>query len=106
MGVLLLCIAIASEVMATTALKASEGFTRVGPSVVVVIGYAAAFYALSHSLRTLPVGIAYATWAGIGTVVMTMIGWWVYDEPLNIPAVAGIAMIICGASLLGLYSSH
>ena len=72
-----LAIAIVSEVIATSALKAAEGFTQLVPSIVVMVGYAAAFYFLSLTLRTLPIGIAYAAWSGIGIVLVSLIGWFV-----------------------------
>ena len=78
-----LAIAIVSEVLATSALKASEGFTRLYPSLVVVVGYGLAFYFLSLTLRTIPVGIAYAVWSGVGIVLISLAGWVIYDQRLD-----------------------
>lgn len=100
-----LVLAIAAEVVATTALKAADGFTRFYPSVAVVVGYVLAFVSLSYSLRGIPIGIAYATWAGVGTVSMSLLGWWVYEEALNLQVVGGITLIIAGVGLINLYSS-
>lgn len=99
-----LAIAILSEVVATSALKAAEGFTRLGPSVLVVVGYAAAFYFLSLTLRTLPLGVAYAIWAGVGVALVALIGWVVYHQPLDIAAILGIALIVSGVIVLNLFS--
>lgn len=99
-----LAIAILSEVVATSALKAAEGFTRLGPSLLVVVGYAAAFYFLSLTLRTLPLGVAYAIWAGVGVALVALIGWVVYHQPLDIAAILGIALIVSGVIVLNLFS--
>ncbi len=99
-----LAIAIVSEVIATSALKAAEGFTQLVPSVVVVVGYAAAFYFLSLTLRTLPIGIAYAAWSGIGIVLVSLIGWFVYRQPLDTAAIIGISLIIAGVVILNFFS--
>jgi len=98
-----LAIAIVSEVIATSALKAAEGFTQLVPSIVVVVGYAAAFYFLSLTLRTLPIGIAYAAWSGIGIVLVSMIGWFVYRQPLDTAAIIGISLIIIGVVILNFF---
>lgn len=99
-----LAIAIVSEVIATSALKAAEGFTQLVPSVVVVVGYAAAFYFLSLTLRTLPIGIAYAAWSGIGIVLVSLIGWLIYRQPLDMAAIIGISLIIAGVVVLNFFS--
>lgn len=104
MNWLYLAIANASEVAATSALKASDGFTKLYPSMIVVIGYAAAFYFLSLTLRTIPVGIAYAVWSGIGVVLITIIGWIVYDQRLDGAALLGIALIAAGVVVLNTLS--
>jgi small multidrug resistance pump len=96
-----LCIAIVAEVVATSALKTADGFTRVAPSMVVIIGYVAAFYFLSLALRTIPVGIAYAIWSGIGIALIAFIGWWLHGQRLDIAAIVGVALIIVGAVLNG-----
>lgn len=101
---LALLIAILSEVAATSALKASEGFTRLAPSIVVVIGYGAAFYFLSLALRTIPMGVAYAIWSGIGIVLISIAGWVLYAQKLDLAALAGIALIIAGVFVLQVLS--
>lgn len=104
MSAFYLFLAITAEVVATTALKAADGFTRLIPSLVVVCGYVIAFVSLSFSLKDLPVGVAYATWAGVGTASITVLGWVVYEESLNVPALCGIGLIIVGVGLVNLYS--
>lgn len=103
-GYLYLAIAIAAEVIATSALKASNGFTRPGPSLVVAAGYAIAFYFLSLVLRTVPVGVAYAIWSGAGIVLIALIGWVVLKQPLDLPALAGIGLIVAGVAAIQLFS--
>jgi len=97
-------IAIVAEVIATSALKASAGFTRTIPAVVVVVGYSIAFYCLSLTLRTIPVGVTYAIWSGVGISLIALIGWLVYGETLDLPGVAGIALIISGIVVLNGFS--
>ena len=99
-----LAIAIVSEVVATSALKSAEGFTRLVPSVLVVVGYALAFYFLSLTLRTIPLGIAYAIWAGVGVALVALVGWVVYHQALDIAALIGIALIVSGVIVLNLFS--
>ncbi|WP_440221965.1 DMT family transporter [Dokdonella sp. MW10] len=99
-----LAIAIAAEVIATSALKASEGFTRLVPSVVVVAGYGVAFYFLSLALRTIPVGIAYAVWSGVGIVLVAAIAWIVHGQALDAWAILGITLIVAGVAVLNLLS--
>ena len=99
-----LAIAIVAEVIATTALKASEGFSNLLPSVLVVVGYGVAFYCLSMTLRTLPVGIAYAVWSGTGIVLVSLLGWLVYGQKLDPWAVLGIGLIMSGVLVLNLLS--
>ena len=101
---LALIIAILSEVAATSALKASDGFRNLLPSVVVVIGYGAAFYFLSLALRTIPMGVAYAIWSGIGIVLISLAGWVIYAQKLDVAALAGIALIIAGVFVLQVLS--
>jgi len=100
----LLLIAIAAEVTATSALKLSEGFTRLWPSVIVLIFYCASLYLLSLVLKTIPVGIAYAIWAGLGIVIVTLIGWVVYKQSLDWQAVLGMALIVAGVVIINLFS--
>lgn len=99
----LLC-AIVAEVIATSALKATNGFTNAVPSIIVVAGYAAAFYFLSLTLRTLPVGIAYAIWSGLGIVLISIVGWVVYKQALDLPAVIGMSLIIAGVIVINAFS--
>lgn len=101
---MLLGLAIAAEVVGTSALKASEGFSRPWPSVVVVVSYAAAFYLLSLTLRTIPVGIAYAVWSGVGVVLIALIGWAVFGQKLDAAGVVGMALIVAGVLVINLFS--
>jgi small multidrug resistance pump len=104
MNWLYLGIAIIAEVVATSALKAAEGFTRTIPSVVVVVGYLVAFYFLSLTLRTIPVGIAYAIWSGIGISLIALAGWCLHGQTLDRPAVLGLALIVSGVLILNVFS--
>ncbi|MEP9375779.1 SMR family transporter [Aquabacter sp. CN5-332] len=104
MTYLLLFIAILAEVIATSALKAAEGFTRIGPSIIVVVGYAIAFYCLSLTLRTMPVGIAYAIWSGVGIVLVAGIGAVLYGQKLDLAAIIGLGLIIAGVLVVNLVS--
>ncbi|MFZ6733527.1 DMT family transporter [Undibacterium sp. Ji42W] len=102
---LFLAIAIVSETIATSALKSSEGFSRLAPSVLVVAGYALAFYFLSLTLKVIPVGIAYAVWSGIGIVLITAAGWFMFGQKLDMPAFIGMALIIAGVIVMNVFSS-
>ena len=97
-------VAIAFEVLATTALKSTDGFTRLAPSVLCVAGYALAFYFLSLPLRTMPVGIIYAVWSGAGIVLITAVGWVLFRQSLDAPALIGIALIIAGVGVINIFS--
>jgi small multidrug resistance pump len=97
---LYLAVAILSEVVATTFLKLSSGFTRLGPSLVVVVGYGVAFVFLSLTLRTMPVGIAYAVWSGVGVAAISLIGWLRFGQALDGPALVGIALIVAGVVVI------
>ena len=99
-----LILAIVAEVIATSALKASVGFTRPLPSLLVVGGYGVAFYLLSLVLRTLPVGITYAIWAGLGIVLVTLVGIMVFGEKPDLPAVLGISLIVAAVVTLQVFS--
>lgn len=99
-----LAAAIAFEVLATTALKETHGFTRLVPSLLTIIGYAFAFYFLSLPLRTLPVGVVYAIWCGGGIVLITAIGFFVFRQALDVPAIAGIVLIMAGVLVINLFS--
>lgn len=101
---LFLAAAILSEVIGTTALPASNGFTRPLPSVLVVLGYGAAFYFLSHVVKTLPVGVVYAIWSGMGIVLITLLGRLVYGQKIDVAAALGMALIIVGVAVIQLYS--
>lgn len=97
-------IAIVSEVIATSALKASEGFTRPWPSLIVVVGYLLAFYCLSLTLRSLPVGVVYAIWSGLGIVLVSLIAWLLFGQKLDLPAIIGMGLIIAGVLVMNLFS--
>ncbi|MEC5397455.1 SMR family transporter [Uliginosibacterium sp. H1] len=96
--------AILAEVIATSALKASDGFSRLLPSVIVVAGYGVAFYFLSLTLKAIPVGIAYAVWSGVGIVLVSLIAWLVFGQRLDTPALIGIGLIVAGVLVLNLFS--
>jgi len=100
-----LIVAIAAEVAATSALKASEGFTRLWPSLVVVTGYVVAFYCLSLTLRVIPVGVAYAIWSGVGLMLIVIVGRVLFGQVIDAAAVAGFALIIAGVVVLNVFSS-
>jgi small multidrug resistance pump len=99
-----LAVAILFEVIATSALKASDGFTRLGPSLVTLIGYAFAFYFLALTLRSMPVGIVYAVWSGAGVVLIALIGWLYYRQTIDLPGLCGIALILAGVLVINLFS--
>lgn len=103
---LLLTGAIVAEVVATSALKASDGFSRVMPSLITILGYAIAFYLLALTLRTIPVGMAYAIWSGVGTVLIALVAWILYGQKLDLPAVIGMALIIAGVIVLNVFSKN
>lgn len=97
-------VAILSEVIATSALKLSDGFTRFWPSAVVVIGYAISFYCLSLILKILPVGVVYAIWSGVGIALIALIGWIFLGQSLDWPAVLGLSLIVAGVVVINLFS--
>ncbi|WP_029888581.1 DMT family transporter [Polycyclovorans algicola] len=101
---LFLSVAIVAEVIATSGLKASEGFTRLWPSVLVVVGYSIAFYCLSIALRAIPVGIAYAIWAGLGVVLIAAVGWLLFGQQLDAAALIGMALIVAGVVVMNVFS--
>ncbi|OLQ90794.1 multidrug transporter [Vibrio ponticus] len=105
MGYIYLTIAIVAEVIATGALKSSQGFTQLMPSVVVVIGYSVAFYFLSLVLRTIPVGIAYAIWSGLGVVLISLVAAVVFKQKLDLAAVIGMVLIVSGVVVINLFSN-
>ena len=99
-----LSLAILAEVIATSALKASSGFSQLWPSIVVVAGYGVAFYCLSLALRSVPLGIAYAIWSGAGTALIALIGVVLYKQKLDAAAICGIGLIVAGVLVLNLFS--
>lgn len=99
-----LAIAIVAEVIGTSALRAADGFTRLWPSLLVVAGYGVAFYCLSITLRTMPVGIIYAVWSGAGIVLITLVAMLLYRQVPDLPAVIGLGLIIAGVVVLNLFS--
>ncbi|WP_373281660.1 MULTISPECIES: DMT family transporter [Burkholderia] len=100
-----LAIAIVAEVIGTSALRAAEGFTRLGPTLVVAAGYGTAFYCLSLTLRSMPVGIVYAIWSGAGIVLITLVAVVLYRQVPDWPAIVGLALIISGVAVLNLFSN-
>ena len=99
-----LLIAIVFEVVATSALKSSESFTKLVPTVVVALGYLGAFWFLSLTLKTMPVGIAYAIWSGVGIVLISLVGWLLFKQSLDWPAVIGMVLIVAGVLTINLFS--
>ena len=99
-----LAIAIVAEVIATTFLKSSEGFTRIWPSVITVTGYLIAFVFLSLTLKTLPTGIVDAIWSGIGIVLISVVSWIWFGQALDAPAIAGMGLIIAGVIVINMFS--
>ncbi len=99
-----LVIAIGFEVVATSALKESAGFTRLWPSVISLVCYGFAFYLLSLALRTMPVGVVYAVWSGAGVMLIALVGWLVFKQSLDWPAVLGIGLIMAGVLVINLFS--
>lgn len=104
MPYLFLALAIVCEVFATSALKACDGFTRLAPSVLVVIGYVAAFFFLSLALRHVSIGVAYAIWSGAGIVLISLAAWLVYGQRLDVPAMLGMGLIVAGVAVIQLFS--
>lgn len=100
-----LLLAIVAEVVATSALKASDGFTRPWPSVVVVLGYGVSFYCLSLVLKTIPVGITYAVWSGLGIVLITLAAWWLYGQTIDTAGLVGMGLILAGVVVLNVFST-
>jgi len=97
-----LLVAIVAEVVATTALKASEGFTRPWPSLLVVFGYGVAFYCLSLTMRSIPLGLVYALWSGLGLLLITLAGWLIWGQRLDLPALVGMGLIVAGVIVINL----
>ena len=104
-GYVWLAVAIVAEVIGTSALRASEGFTRLVPALVVVAGYGLAFYCLSMTLKSMPVGIVYAIWSGVGIVLITLVAMVLYRQVPDLAAVAGLSLIVAGVVVLNLFSN-
>jgi small multidrug resistance pump len=104
MGYLYLAIAIFAELIGTNALKLSNGFTRPIASAITVAGYGIAFYFLSLVLRTIPMGVAYAIWSGVGIVLIAVVGWALQRQRLDVPAMIGIALIVAGIVVMNVFS--
>lgn len=100
----MLALAIISEVTGSTFLVKSEGFTKLGPSVLVVVFYVISFYLLSQVIKTIPLGIAYAIWGGVGIVLTALIGWVLFRQSLDMPAILGITMIVGGVIVMNVFS--
>ena len=96
--------AVLSEVIATTSLKFSEGFTKLGPSLIVVVGYGLSFYLLSLSLKVMPIGIAYALWSGIGIILTVIVGMLLWQEGLDWARITGIGFILLGILIINVFS--
>lgn len=99
-----LFLAILSEVIATASLKSTEGFTKPIPSIIVLIGYIAAFYFLSLTLDTISIGVAYAIWSGVGVATITLVSFFLYDQKIDLAGILGIGLIIAGVIVLRLFS--
>ncbi len=104
LGLGYLMVAIVAEVIATSALKAANGFTVLVPSVITIAGYVVAFYFLSLTLKTIPVGIAYAIWSGLGIIAVSVIALVLYKQTLDLPAMIGIGLILAGVLVINLFS--
>ncbi len=100
-----LSIAIVAEVVGTSFLKQSDGFTRLAPSAVVVVAYVVSFYFLALTLRAMPMGLAYAVWSGVGIVLIALIGFAFFGQTLDVPAMLGIGLILAGVVVIHTYSS-
>ncbi|EMW0832184.1 TPA: multidrug DMT transporter [Klebsiella aerogenes] len=102
---IILIVAIAAETFATTMVRASEGFTRLLPSLGVVAGYAVSFYGLSQVVKVMNLGIAYAIWAGLGIFLVSIFSWFLFGQKLDLPAIAGMGLILSGVVVIQLFSS-
>ncbi len=100
----MLALAIISEVTGSTFLVKSEGFTKLGPSVAVVVLFSIAFYLLSQVIKVIPLGIAYAIWAGVGIILTAVVGYIIFKQSLDVPAMCGIALIVAGVLVINLFS--
>lgn len=102
---LILALAVLAETIGTTALQASQQFTRIGPSILAVVAYGISFYLLAITLRTMPVGVVYALWSGLGIILIAAIGRIVFGQQLDLPALIGLGMIIAGIAVIHLFSA-
>ena len=101
---LFLAVAILAEVIATSSLKAADGFKKFWPSLLVIVCYSLSFYFLSLTLRDIPVGMVYAIWSGVGVVLITLIAWIIYKQHLDLPAIIGMLLIVVGVVVMNLFS--
>ena len=101
---LYLLAAIIAEVVGTSALRATDGLSKLWPSLLMIVAYGISFFFLSLTLRTIPMGIAYAVWSGVGMVLITLVGWLYFEQMLDAPAILGIFFIVCGVVVLYLFS--
>jgi small multidrug resistance pump len=99
-----LLIAIVGEVTATTSMKISDGFSKLIPSLITIVGYGISFYFLSLALRDIPISIAYAVWAGVGIIFVSAIGYFYFKQSFDVPGVIGIALILCGVVIVNAFS--
>ena len=103
-GYIALIFAIIAEVIGTSALQASQQFSKLVPSIIVVVAYGVSFYLLALVLRSVPVGVAYAVWSGLGIVLITLVGWVIFGQKLDLAAIIGLSLIIAGVATLHLFS--
>jgi len=99
-----LFVAIVAEVIATTALKSAQGFTRLWPSILVVLGYGIAFYCLSEVVKSLPLALSYAIWSGVGVALIALLGWLLFGQKLDAPALLGLVLIVSGVLVINIFS--
>ena len=104
MAYVYLGLAIIAEVIATSSLKATEEFTKIGPTIMMIVGYGVAFYCMTLALRAIPLGITYAIWSGLGIVLVSIVGIVLYNEKLDLPAVIGMGLIIAGVVVINAFS--
>ncbi|MEM1152683.1 MAG: multidrug efflux SMR transporter [Pseudomonadota bacterium] len=105
MWYLYLTVAIVAEVIATSALKETQQFSRLLPSVIVVVGYGIAFYFLSIVLKSIPIGVVYAIWSGVGIALLSLVGFFVFGQKLDVAAIVGIVLIVCGVVVMNVFSN-
>lgn len=105
MHYIILFFAIVTETIGTTALQASNQFSKLWPSVIVVVAYSASFYLMALALKVIPVGIAYAIWSGVGILMIAIIGFAVFGQKLDLPAILGMGLILVGILLIHLFSA-